>query len=84
MVTNYKKCSGKGKTPSLWGMKRTIFSVRLLLVLLSCQQPPEVVQQDDITFLPMATKLLSGLNVARFGHALMWVRLRKHLWSHTF
>ena len=48
------------------------FSTCLLLLLLSCQQPPEVVQQNDITFFPMATKRLPDLNEARSGHALVW------------
>ena len=54
------------------GMKRTFFPVFLLLLLLSCQQPPEDVQHGDITFVPMATKRLPDMNEARSGHALVW------------
>ena len=53
-------------------MKRTFFPVCLLLLLLSCQQPPEDVQYGDITFVPMAAKRLPDMNEARSGHALMW------------
>ena len=53
-------------------MKRVCFSVFLLLLLLSCQQPPEEVRHGDITFVPMATKRLPDMNEARTGHALVW------------
>lgn len=53
-------------------MKKGFFLVFLLLLLLSCQQPVEEVQQGDITFVPMATKRLPDLNEARSGHALVW------------
>ena len=53
-------------------MKRLCFSVWLLLLLLSCQQLPETLQHDGITYLPMETKRLSDLNEPRTGHALVW------------
>lgn len=53
-------------------MKRGLFSILPLLVLLSCQQPIEVLQQGDITFVPMETKRLPDMNVPRTGHALVW------------
>ena len=53
-------------------MKRNLLSVFLLLLFLSCQQPPEMVKHDDITFVPMATRRLPDLNEARSGHALVW------------
>ena len=40
--------------------------------MLSCQQPPKMVKQGDITYLPMATKRLPDMNEARTGHALVW------------
>ena len=54
-------------------MKRVLLSFFLLLLLLSCQQHSEVVQQGDITFLPMTTKRLPDMKEARTGHALVWV-----------
>lgn len=53
-------------------MKRLCFSVWLLLLLLSCQQPPEAVQHDGITYLPMETKRLPDMNEPRSGHGLVW------------
>ena len=53
-------------------MKKGFLPTFLLLLLLSCQQSPESVQQGDITFVPMATKRLPDLNEARTGHALVW------------
>ena len=58
--------------PYLCGMKKGFLLVSLLLLLLSCQQPPEEVQHGDITFVPMETKCLPDLNEARSGHALVW------------
>ena len=72
MVTNYKKMQWEGENTYFCGMKRTVFSICLLVLMLSCQQPPEVVQQGDITFFPMAAKRLPDLNDARSGHALVW------------
>lgn len=54
-------------------MKRRLLSVFLLLLLLSCQQPPEMVQHDDNTFVSMEAKRLPDLNEPRGGHALVWV-----------
>ena len=53
-------------------MKKGLLSVILLLLMLSCHQQPEVVQHDDISYHPMATKRLPDLNEARTGHALVW------------
>ena len=53
-------------------MKKGFLPTFLLLLLLSCQQSPESVQQGDITFVPMATKRLPDLKEARTGHALVW------------
>ena len=53
-------------------MKRSLLSVFLLLLLLSCQQPPERVKHGDITFVPMEAKRLPNLNEPRGGHALVW------------
>ena len=53
-------------------MKKGFFPIILLLLLLSCQQSPESMQQGDITFVPMATKRLPDLNDTRTGHALVW------------
>ena len=53
-------------------MKKGFLLVFLLLLLLSCQQPPEEVQHGDITFFPMTTKRLPDMNEARSGHALVW------------
>ena len=54
-------------------MKRSLLSVFLLLLLLSCQQPPkEAVQHGGITFVPMKAKRLPDLNEPRGGHALVW------------
>lgn len=45
----------------------------MLLLLLSCQQPPEeAVQHGGITFIPMEAKHLPDLNEPRCGHALVW------------
>ena len=59
------------ENPYLCHMKRMLLSVFVLLVMMSCQQSPEVIQQDDIAFLPMATKRLPDLNEPRIGHALV-------------
>ncbi len=53
-------------------MKRMFLSVFVLLVMLSCQPSPEVIQQGDIAFVPMVTKRLPDLNEPRIGHALVW------------
>ena len=53
-------------------MKRMFLSFFVLLVMMSCQQSPEVIQQDDVAFLPMETKRLPDLNEPRIGHALVW------------
>ena len=53
-------------------MKRGWLTIFLLLLLLSCQQPPEVVQHDSITFAPMEAKRLPDMNEPRSGHALVW------------
>ena len=53
-------------------MKKGFLPVFLLLLLLSCQQQPETVQQGDITFVPMAAKRLPDLNIPRGSHALVW------------
>lgn len=45
----------------------------MLLLLLSCQQPPEeAVQHGGITFIPMEAKHLPDLNEPRCGYALVW------------
>jgi hypothetical protein len=43
-------------TPELQIRKDGFLLVSLLLLLLSCQQPLEEVQQGDITFVPMPRK----------------------------
>ena len=53
-------------------MKRGWLSFFLLLLLLSCQQPPEMVQHGGFTFVPMKAKRLPDMNEARTGHALVW------------
>lgn len=53
-------------------MKRGWLTIFLLLLLLSCQQPLEVVQHGDITFVPMEAKRLPDMNEPRSGHALVW------------
>lgn len=53
-------------------MKKTYLSIWILLLMLSCQQPPEMVQQGDISFQPMETERLPDLNIPRGGHALVW------------
>lgn len=53
-------------------MKRMFLSFFVLLVMMSCQQSPEVIQHSDIAFLPMETKRLPDLNEPRIGHALVW------------
>ena len=53
-------------------MKKGFLLVFLFLLLLSCQQPPEVVQHGNITYVPMETKRLPDMNEARSGHALVW------------
>lgn len=53
-------------------MKNTYLSICIFLLMLSCQQPPEVVQQGDISYHPMETNRLPDLNIPRSGHALVW------------
>lgn len=53
-------------------MKRGLFSVFLLLLFLSCQQPLQEVQHEGITYVPMETKRLPDMNEPRTGHALVW------------
>ena len=53
-------------------MKRLFFSFALLMMMLSCQPTPEVIQQGDLVFRPMATKRLPDLYEPRIGHALVW------------
>ena len=53
-------------------MKRGWLTIFLLMLLLSCQQPPEVVQHGDITFTPMEAKRFPDMNEPRSGHALVW------------
>lgn len=53
-------------------MKRVLLSLFLLLMVWSCRQPTEVLQQGDISFVPMETKRLPDLNEPRNGHALVW------------
>ena len=53
-------------------MKRVLLSVFLILLMCSCQQPAEVLQQGDIAFIPMKTDRLPDLNEPRSGHALVW------------
>jgi AraC-like DNA-binding protein len=53
-------------------MKRMILSFFLLLMMLSCQPSPEVIQQGDIPFVPMEAERLPDLNEPRIGHALVW------------
>jgi len=60
------------ENPYLCRMKRVLFSFALLLVMLSCQQSPEVIQKGDIAFLPMEAKRLPNMNEPRIGHALVW------------
>lgn len=60
------------ENPYLCRMKHVILSVFIFLLLLSCQQAPEVVQHGDIAFLPMEAKRLPDMNEPRSGHALVW------------
>lgn len=52
-------------------MKHGFFLILPLLLMLSCQQPPEMMQWDDISFFPMEAKRLPDLNEPRSGHALV-------------
>ena len=71
-MTFSKKSRLKRENTYLCGMKRVHFSVFLLLLLLSCQQPLEEVRHGDITYVPMETKRLPDLIEPRTGHALVW------------
>ena len=53
-------------------MKRQVLLSAFLLLLLSCQQTPEDVQHEGITYVPMETKRLPDMNEPRMGHALVW------------
>ena len=53
-------------------MKRQVLLSAFLLLLLSCQQTPEDVQHEGITYVPMETKRLPDMNEPRRGHALGW------------
>ena len=72
MVTISKKSPQKRENTYLCHMKRLFFSVCILLLLLSCQQAPEVIQQGDLSFVPMEAKRLPDMNTPRGGHALVW------------
>ncbi len=71
-VTISKKSRLKSENTYLCRMKRVCFSVFLLLLLLSCQQPPEEVQHGGITYVPMKAKRLPDMNEARMSHGLVW------------
>ena len=71
-VTISKIIGPAEEKPYLCGMKKGFLLVFLFLLLLSCQQPPEVVQHGNITYVPMETKRLPDMNEARSGHALVW------------
>ena len=72
LVTISKITCPAEEKPYLCGMKKGFLLVFLFLLLLSCQQPPEVVQHGGITYVPMETKRLPDMNEARSGHALVW------------
>ena len=71
-VTISKKSRLKSENIYLCGMKRVCFSVFLLLLLLSCQQPLEEVRHGGITYVPMKAKRLPDMNEARMSHGLVW------------
>ena len=71
-VTNSKNKPWKRENTYFCRMKHLFFSVCMLLLMLSCQQAPEVLQQDDLSFIPMEAKRLPDLNTPRNGHALVW------------
>ena len=60
------------ENPYFCPMKKAFLPILVLLLMLSCQQQPEVVIHDGIPFTPMKTKRLPDLNEARSGHALVW------------
>ena len=60
------------ENPYFCPMKKAFLPILVLLLMLSCQQQPEVVIHDGIPFTPMKTKRLPDLNEARSGHALLW------------
>lgn len=72
-MTISKKSRLNRENPYLCRMKRQVLlSAFLFLLLLSCQQPPEEVQYEGITYVPMETKRLPDMNEPRTGHALVW------------
>lgn len=71
-VTNSKNKPWKRENTYFCRMKHLFFSVCMLLLMLSCQQAPEVLQQGDLSFIPMEAKRLPDLNTPRNGHALVW------------
>ena len=53
-------------------MKKVLLSVLLLLLMLACQQPPDVVQHDGLSYAPMEAERLPDLVEPRTYHALVW------------